>query len=59
MTCRLQETPFQTGVRKDLGCKNKNEVFIEFGIKSQISVISQKRSALMEFLPAFNIAHLS
>lgn len=53
MTCRLLETPFQTGVRKDLSCKNKNEVFIEFGIKSQISVISQKRSALMEFLPAF------
>lgn len=53
MTCRLQETPFQTGVRKDLSCKNKNEVFIEFGIKSQISVISQERSALMEFLPAF------
>lgn len=48
MTCRLLETPFQAGDRKGLSRKNKNEVFIEFGIKSQISVISEKRSALME-----------
>lgn len=50
MTWRLQETQFQTTDDKGFSREKKNEVFTEFWIKSQISVIPQERSTLMEAL---------